>query len=168
MPGASNPFTPPHSVRVRMAQRSDAEPVTRLINAAFVVEQIAFDGDRIDILGVCELMKKGAFLLAEDPAGLAGCVFVETRGGCSYLGLLSVAPIRQGSGLGRRLVAEAEEYARSAGCHTMDLRIISPRAESLLPFYRRLGYVQTGTAQLSSDVTPKMPSHYITMAKSLQ
>jgi len=168
MPAASNPFMPPDKVCVRMAQRADAEPLARLINAAFVVERIAFDGDRVDVLGVGALMEKGAFLVVEDPDGLAGCVYVEARGGCGYLGLLSVAPIRQGTGLGRRLVAAAEEYARRAGCRAMDLRIISPRAESLLPFYQHLGYAQNGTAPIASDVTPKVPAHYITMAKLLR
>jgi GNAT superfamily N-acetyltransferase len=99
--------------------------------------------------------------------GLAGCVYVEVVGERSYLGLLSVAPARQGAGLGRQLVAAAEEFSCSAACQTMDLRIISPRAETLLPFYRHLGYTQKGTAPFSSDVKPKVPCHYIVMAKPL-
>jgi GNAT superfamily N-acetyltransferase len=168
MSAAINSFSQERNFRTRIAQDADVSAVAQLINAAFIVERIAFDGDRIDARGVGELVKKnGAFLLAEDVVGLAGCVYVEPRGERSYLGLLSVEPARQGTGLGRRLVAAAEEYARRAGCHTMDLRIISPRAESLLPFYQHLGYTQTGTASFSSDVTPKVPCHYFTMSKAL-
>ena len=115
---------------MRIAQSADVEAIAQLINAAFIVERIAFDGDRIDAQGVSELLKKGPFLLAEDATGLVGCVYVEVRGERSYLGLLSVGPARQGTGLGRLLVAAAEEYSRKAGCHAMELRIISPRAEA--------------------------------------
>jgi GNAT superfamily N-acetyltransferase len=169
MPAASNSFSPEQQpIRMRIAQTSDTEALALLINAAFVVERVAFDGNRIDVRGVTEYMKKGLFLLAQDRIDLAGCVYVEVRGERSYLGLLSVASARQGTGLGRHLVRAAEEYARDAGCQTMDLRIISPRAESLQPFYQRLGYVWTGTAPLPPDATPKVPCHFILMAKPLR
>jgi predicted N-acetyltransferase YhbS len=152
---------------IRRATLADAEDVARVINAAFVVERIAFDGDRIDALGVRELMRKGFFLVAHDGGALVGCVYVEPRGERSYLGLLAVFPGRQGSGLGRRLMAAAEKHARVAGSVVMDLRIISPRAVSLLPFYLHLGYMQTGTAPFSSDAKAKVPGHYILMEKAL-
>ena len=167
MPAATNSFSPERNLRTRVAQITDVDAVAQLINAAFIVEQIAFDGDRINAQAVGELLDKGACLLAEDAAGLAGCVYVEVRGARSYLGLLSVDRARQGMGLGRRLVAAAEDYSRKAGCDAMDLRIISPRAETLLPFYQHLGYTETGTAPFSSDLKPKVPCHYITMAKPL-
>jgi GNAT superfamily N-acetyltransferase len=168
MPAAANSASQERNIRMRIAQRGDAEAIARLINAAFIVERVAFDGDRTDTQGVREFMEKGKFLLAEDTTGLAGCVYVEIRGDRSYLGLLSVAPARQGTGLGRQLVAAAEEYARKAACRAMELRIISPRAESLLPFYQHLGYAQTGTAAFPAEVTTKMPCHYILMTKPLR
>ena len=167
MPAATNSFSPERNLRTRVAQIADVDAIARLINTAFVVERIAFDGDRINAPGVGELLNRGAFLLGEDAAGLAGCVYLEVRGARSYLGLLSVDPARQRAGLGRWLVAAAEDYSRKAGCCAMDLRIISPRAESLLPFYQHLGYTETGTAPFSSDVQPKVPCQYITMAKPL-
>ena len=167
MPAKTNSLSPERNLRMRIAQITDVDAIARLINAAFIVEQVAFDGDRIDAQGVGELLDKGAFLLGEDAAGLAGCVYVEVRGARGYLGLLSVDPARQGMGLGRWLVAAAEDHSRKAGCYTMDLRIISPRAESLLPFYQHLGYIETGTAPFSSDLKPKVPCHYITMVKQL-
>jgi GNAT superfamily N-acetyltransferase len=167
MAAATNSFLPERRLRTRIAQEPDVDAIVQLINAAFMVERIAFDGDRIDAQGVRELVKKGTFLAAEDATGLAGCVYVEVAGERSSLGLLSVDPGRQGMGLGRRLVAAAEQHSRSAGCCAMDLRVISPRAEQLLPFYQHLGYTQTGTAPFSSDVKPKVSCHYITMAKPL-
>jgi predicted N-acetyltransferase YhbS len=166
-----NPSPPQPSTRIRAAVPDDAEGVARLINAAFVVEKIAFDGDRTNRENVRALMDAGKFLVAElaedDAPELIGCVYVERRGDRSYLGLLSVAPSFQGKGLGRQLVAAAEEHSRDAGCRAMDLRIISPRAGDLLPFYKRLGYLEAGTAPFAADVHAKVVCHYVLMTKPL-
>ena len=152
--------------RIRIAVVADAEPLARLINAAFVVEQPFIEGERIDPGGVREYMKKGKFLIAEDAAGLAGCVYVELRGERGYLGLLGVTPGRQGTGLGRKLMDAAENYFRAAGCRAIDLRIISPRTP-LPAFYEHMGYMRTGTAPFAADVPVKVPCHYILMSKEL-
>lgn len=153
-------------IRIRPSRIDDAEDLARIINSAFFVERIAIDGDRTDPEAVRSLMQKGQFLIAEDFSGPAGCVYIEPRAGRSYLGLLSVDPPRQGTGLGRRLLIAAEDWARANGSSAIDLRIISPRAE-LLPFYRRLGYFETGTAPFPSDLPTKVPSHFINLSKSL-
>ena len=151
---------------IRMAAAQDIEPLARLINAAFVVEQAFIEGERIDAVGVCEYMQKGKFLAAEDGAGLAGCVYVELRNERGYLGLLGVEPRRQATGLGRKLMEAAENYFRAAGCRAIDLRIISPRTP-LRAFYEHIGYRLTGTAPFAADVPVKVPCHYILMSKIL-
>jgi GNAT superfamily N-acetyltransferase len=140
--------------------------LTTVINAAFVVERVIFDGDRVNPEKVRGYMDSGTFLLAEDATGVVGCVYVEPRGQSGYLGLLSVAPERQGSGLGRQMVAAAEDFARALRLNTMDLRVLSARSE-LVPFYQRLGYIEVGTAPFASGVRSKVPSHYILMSKPL-
>jgi GNAT superfamily N-acetyltransferase len=142
------------------------EPLARLINAAFRVEQPFIEGDRINSDGVRSYMERGKFLLAEDPSGLVGCVYVELRGDRGYLGLLGVDPPRQGTGLGRKLMNAAENYFREAGCRAIDLRIVSARTP-LPAFYRHLGYVETGTAPFPPDAPAKVPCHFILMSKSL-
>jgi predicted N-acetyltransferase YhbS len=153
-------------VRIRPSVPADAEAIARVVNAAFVVERVAIEGDRTDAPQVRSMMDKGKFLVAEDASGVAGCVYIEPRGDRSYLGLLSVDPQRQGGGMGRRLLTAAEDLARTDGSRGMDLRIISPRSE-LLPFYRRLGYVETGTSPFPAEVPTKLPSHYIHLSKAL-
>lgn len=152
---------------IRRATDEDVPRLTRLINAAFVVEQVVFDGDRVDDLGVRVYMSGGTFLVAEESGALAGCVYIETRGDRSYLGLLSVQPERQGGGLGRRLVGAAESFARESGSRAMDLRVISARGEQLLPFYQRLGYSFVRTEPFPSNLTTKVPSHFILLSKPL-
>jgi len=112
------------------------------------------------------MLETGNFLLAEDTAGLAGCIYVELQGERAYFGLLAVDPARQHRGLGRRLVDESENHARAAGCLAMDLRIVNLR-EELPPFYRRLGYIETGTAPFPEEIRSKLPCHFVLMSKSL-
>jgi GNAT superfamily N-acetyltransferase len=166
MSASASPGPGSKSFSIRLALPDDVAPLARLINAAFVVEQPFIEGERIDPEGVRAYMKKGNFLLAEDAAGLAGCVYVELRGERGYLGLLGVDPPRQGTGLGSKLMDAAENYFRAAGCTAIDLRIISPRTP-LPAFYAHLGYAQTGTAPFAPDVPVKVPCHYILMSKSL-
>jgi GNAT superfamily N-acetyltransferase len=154
-------------VRIRTGALADAESIASLINKAFIVERVAFDGERTSSEKVGALFESGSFLLAESQSSLVGCVYLEPHGSRGYLGLLSVDPIFEGQGLGRRLMDAAEQHARSIGLHALDLRIISPRAEALLPFYLKLGYAETGVAPLDPAAKPNVPCHYITMVKIL-
>ncbi len=156
----------PTSLSIRVGQADDVNALAVLVNAAFRVEQPFIEGDRVDAEGVRSYMAKGKFLVAEDSAGLAGCVYVELRGDRGYLGLLGVDPQRQGTGLGRKLMDAAENFFREAGCVAVDLRVISARAP-LPAFYRHLGYRETGTAPFAPDVPLKVPCHYILMSKAL-
>src|SRR6266571_614258 len=156
-----------NSFIIRLGQAHDVPGLTYLINAAFRVKQPFIEGDRTGPAGVRAYMEKGKFLVAEDAAGLAGCVYVELRTDRGYLGLLAVDLPRQGTGLGRKLMDAAENYFRKAGCCAVDLRIISARTP-LPSFYRHLGYVETGTAPFAPDVPVKVPCHYILMSKSLR
>jgi GNAT superfamily N-acetyltransferase len=112
------------------------------------------------------LLKKGTFLIADDQVALCGCVYVEQRGNRSYLGLLSVDPQRQKTGLGAKLMDAAEAYCAKAGSRHMDLQIVSLRTE-MSGFYRRWGYVETGTAPLPPGLNPKLPCHFVKMSKAL-
>src|SRR5882762_1527232 len=166
MSAVANSLPDRNDARIRLAQGADVEDLAGLINMAFRVELPFIEGDRINTDGVREYMKKGKFLLAEDSAGLAGCVYVEVRGDRGYLGLLGVEPRRQGTGLGRKLMDAAEGFLSTARCVAIDLRIVSARTP-LPAFYRHLGYVETGTAPLPPDAPVKVPCHFILMSKIL-
>lgn len=154
-------------MEIRAAAIPDAEGIVSVINAAFrPAEGFVFDRDRIDLISVQDLMGKGTFLIAEDDEVLCGCVYVELRGERSYLGLLSVDPQRQKTGLGAVLMDAAEAYCAKAGSRHMDLQIVSLRTE-MSGFYQRWGYIETGTEPLPPGLNPKLPCHFVKMSKPL-
>ena len=152
---------------LRRAVLSDAGHLAALINAAFVVEQPIFGGDRTNTDAVHALLDRGHFLVLEESNRLVGCVFVEVRGKRGYVGLLSVEPSRQGSGLGRTLMAAAEQYFGQAHCKVIDLRVMSARTP-LPGFYEHLGYEETHRSELPAQTRPKVPCCYIHMSKRLK
>jgi GNAT superfamily N-acetyltransferase len=166
MPASAESREDSERVRIRLAEESDVESLACLVNSAFRVELPFIEGERTNPEGVRTYMEKGKFLLAEDFAGLTGCVYLELRGDRGYLGLLGVEPSRQGTGLGRKLMDAAEKYFREARCVAIDLRVISARAP-LPSFYRHLGYLETGTAPFAPSVPVKVPCHYILMSKTI-
>lgn len=153
--------------RVRIADPADAGDITHLINSAFrLAEGFFVKRDRIELKEVVDSLSVGAFLLAEQEGALVGCVYVEPRGDRAYLGLLSVDPSRQHSGVGSLLMAAAEDYCTGLACRFMDIKIVNLRKE-LPEFYRRRGYVVTGTSGFPTDIETKQPCYFIDMTKPL-
>ncbi|MFL5298426.1 MAG: GNAT family N-acetyltransferase [Phenylobacterium sp.] len=73
-----------------------------------------------------------------------GHVWLEPHAdGAWYLGLLTVRPDRQASGIGRALLAAAEDYARAAGATRIRMTVVDQR-HSLIAWYERRGYALTG------------------------
>jgi len=155
-------------VEIRIAQESDLTALTALINQAFKVEAFFIVRDRLTPEEAVAHFGKGRFLVADEDGALVGVVYVELRGERSYLGLLSVSPTMQKAGLGRRLMAAAEEFAREMGSHHMDITVVNLRTE-LPPFYRKLGYVEDGTAPVRPEMLPRMlqAAHFVKMTKPL-
>jgi N-acetylglutamate synthase-like GNAT family acetyltransferase len=154
---------------MRVATDDDVPAITRVINAAFVVERPIFDHDRIDDAGVRDYMTRGKFLLHENPAGnLVACVYLETNSArrC-YLGLLSVLPEHQGKGLAPQILKVSEDFARGANCHTIWLRTLSARVPPLRPFYERFGYELLETTPLPDTFHPQIQCEFVVMEKRL-
>ena len=148
------------------ASVGDVDAIASLINRAFAVERFFKSGDRTDPEQVRQMMRDGRFLLLHDGVELVACVFVKVTGKRGYLGTLSVDPARQKSGLGRRMMHEAEDYFRATGCNVVDIRIVDVRPE-LREIYTKGGFVETGTESAEVIRTATRPVHFITMSKEL-
>jgi GNAT superfamily N-acetyltransferase len=168
-PVTSKPPGPPNSAlaaTVRTADAGDAPELARLINAAFAVEQFFKRGDRTTVEEIRTLIGRGEFLLLEQQGAALGCVYWTRHGDDGYFGMLSIDPAHQGRGFGRLLIDAVEARARAAGCPSMKIHIVNLR-EELPPFYRRLGYVETGTRPFPSPEQATRPCHFIVMTKPL-
>jgi N-acetylglutamate synthase-like GNAT family acetyltransferase len=153
---------------IRTATEADLDAVLTLVNSAFQVERFFKSRDRLDAENLVRHFKEGTFLLAEEDSDLAGCVYVSRHGDRAYFGLLSVDPSYQKNGIGRRLVAAAEEFARETGARFMDLKLINLRTE-LPGIYEKLGYHICGTEPYPAERSHLLtqPVHFLCMSKEL-
>jgi GNAT superfamily N-acetyltransferase len=114
--------------------------------AGWTHEADLLGGQRTDLLALQEMLADPdqRLLGVHEGDTLVGCVLVRrcAAGRCS-LGLLTVEPMRQAAGLGRRLIAAAEAAARDMGATAMEMTVIERRGE-LVRWYERRGYRLTG------------------------
>lgn len=155
-------------MEIRTATPDESDSILKLINSAFQVELFFKNQDRLDAADLASHFKTGTFLIAEEEGHLVGCVYIQRNGDHAYLGLLSVDPSRQKNGVGRHLVAAAEEFARETGARFMDLKLIHLRTE-LPGIYEKLGYHVTGTEPYPAARAHMLtqPVHFICMTKEL-
>ena len=141
--------------RYRIACLEDAEAITKLVNDAYrpaagergwTDESDLVSGDRTSTNGVKDAIARpeSVVLLMFLGDELVACVHVERIRGDAHLGMLSVKPELQGSGIGKEILAYAENYAEDKfRAEKFVMLVVSLRSE-LLAFYRRRGYEPTG------------------------
>ncbi len=140
-------------VHIRKAELTDAEEVTKLVNRAYrpgagsegwTHESALVSGDRIDQGKVATAIQSGTVLVGNNERGLVGCVQVEVNDRVAHIGMLAVDPSLQTSGIGKLLLARAEELAvQKFNAEVGVLVVIAARTE-LVEFYLRRGYTRTG------------------------
>jgi predicted N-acetyltransferase YhbS len=127
---------------IAMTNRAFREPVGQ---AGWKVETLV-EGQRIDESLLREDMATpGARLLVWREAGehMGHVRLDEGPEGAWYLAMLTVRPDRQDGGLGRTLLAAAEDFARARGGRRMRMTVVHQRDE-LIAWYVRRGYAVTG------------------------
>ena len=151
---------------LRHATPDDVASIVSLVNRAFGVESFFKSGDRTDDSQIREMLARGPFLLLTEAGALVACVYVKLNAERAYIGMLAVDPAKQKSGIGRRMMREAEDFGRRAGCQFVDIRVVNVRPELPL-IYRKLGYVESGVESAAVIKTATMPLHFVTMSKAL-
>jgi len=141
---------------ILIATMADITAIKDLLNSAYrgesskkgwTTEAHLIAGDiRTDEDDVKQVMQQeGSVFLkyADAEQGLVGCVNLQKHGDRIYLGMFSVSPNVQGSGIGKKLLLAAEAYTKHIHCSSIYMTVISVRTE-LIDWYKRYGYVDTG------------------------
>ncbi|WP_408898540.1 GNAT family N-acetyltransferase [Nocardioides sp. R1-1] len=139
----------------RAATAADVDAIAALVHAAYrgessragwTTEADLLDGQRTGPEEILEAIgaTDSEVLLAERDGALLACCHVQRRGPRCYFGMFAVDPEHQGGGLGKGLMAQAEDLARNRwACSVMEMTVIEQRTD-LIAFYERRGYTDTG------------------------
>lgn len=118
--------------------------------------------DRTDGPEVVAMLLAGELAVARLAGRLVGCVRIQRLGDdLAELGMLVASPEHRGVGIGRTLVAFAEDWARREGLARMQLEVLAPREwthpvkEFLHDWYTRIGYRQVRTGRFA-DAYPAL------------
>lgn len=143
-------------IRFRLAKAGDVPALRALVEKAYrgdsakrgwTHEANLLDDERTSDAELAETIaaESSRVLLAEIEGALAGTVTItDFGGGRAYLGMLCVDPDLQADGLGRALIADAEDMAAEEfGAKVMEMTVIDARPE-LIAYYERRGYARSG------------------------
>ena len=146
------------ALTLRIAQEHDLSALAQLMNIAYRgngavrswnTEAQYLEGDRTSETALKEEItsKPEAFLLIAEEDGqlpIRGSVWLEPRAdGVWYLGLLTIDPTLQKSGLGSALLTLSEQWAKDRGAEVMEMHVINVR-DTLIAWYERRNYRLTG------------------------
>jgi ribosomal-protein-alanine acetyltransferase len=126
--------------RIRAAELTD-------LDALVAIENLCFDTDRLSRRSFRHLLTRGraATLVAERGGAVAGYVLVLFSHGALHARIYSLAvdPAARGQGLGRDLVAAAEDAAQDRECSEIRLEVRKDNEEAI-GLYESLGYRRFG------------------------
>jgi len=149
---------------ITKATLQDIPALNILINSAYrgetskkgwTTEAHLLEGKRTTEEELTEMIQdpKNTFLKYTENDQIIGSVLLVEKEHQLYLGMLTVSPELQNSGIGKKLLAEGEKHAKALGLSSIIMTVVSVRAE-LIAWYKRHGYVDTGAREpfLSSDI----------------
>ncbi len=168
---------------VTIASLEDTPALTALINSAYrgeaskkgwTTEADLLKGElRTDIPTLTGIMNRSQAIILKYTTiegNITGSVFLEQQERGLYLGMLSVSPLQQASGVGKQLMKAAEHYAKEYNCPCIFMNVISVRQE-LIAWYERLGYQKTGEIKpMPTDTkfgVPTQPLEFAIMEKKV-
>jgi ribosomal protein S18 acetylase RimI-like enzyme len=168
-------------MKIRAAEFPDVTALNQLVNSAYrgdssragwTTEADLLDGIRTSEGALTGMIQNpnAVILLLEDGSALKGCVYLEKKDTILYLGMLTVKPDLQGQGIGAMLMNAAEKRARALGCTAIQMTVITAR-ESLIAYYQRKGFVDTGERKpFPNDPAfgiPKQSLEFLVMEKKI-
>jgi GNAT superfamily N-acetyltransferase len=140
-----------------------------LVNAAYSVTERGLwvrDIPRVTPDDVASAISSGRTAIAVDDGRLTGTVRTRMLDAATgWLGVLAVDVDAAGSGLGRQLVAFAEQRSAALGARTMCLEMLvpdngHPHTDRLAAWYGRLGYREVDRRSLA-EFDPDAMSYWV-------
>ncbi len=123
-------------MKIRPYDRHDEDNVVQLwIDCGLVVP---WNDPRRDIQRKLAVQPE-MFLVASSGDRIIGTVMAGYDGHRGWINYLAVHPEQRRSGLGRRMMDEAEKRLRAAGCPKINLQVRSTNV-SVIEFYNRIGF----------------------------
>lgn len=133
---------------------ADVTALNLLINSAYrgesskkgwTTEANLLEGLRTNEQELNEILidPKNTILKFTENNTISGCVLLIEKEQKLYLGMLTVSPDLQNSGVGKKLLQEAEKHALKLGLPKIVMTVIAIREELIL-WYQRNGYCDTG------------------------
>ncbi len=125
---------------INSAYRGEASKTGWTTEAHFIAGDKRTDAGNLQEM----LAKPGACMLkATDATGvIEGCVYLRADPDTLYLGMLSVKPMLQNKGIGKLLMAAAEQHALALHLPSITMYVVTIRQE-LIAWYQKLGYGDT-------------------------
>ncbi|KFF05841.1 GNAT family N-acetyltransferase [Flavobacterium reichenbachii] len=167
---------------ITKATLQDIPALTTLINAAYrgetskkgwTTEAHLLEGKRTDEQEMTEMFlnPKNTILKFTENEKIIGSVLLVEKEHQLYLGMLTVSPELQNAGIGKKMLAEAENHAKALGLSSIIMTVISVR-EELIAWYKRHGYVDTGKKEAFPDsvihvTISDMPLEFIYLEKKI-
>ena len=145
---------------IRPATAADVPAITALVEAAFAryVERIGVRPAPMDDDHAAYVARGEQWVMASD-GRVVGAIVLIARDDHLFVENVALDPGLHGRGLGRRLLAFADDEARRRGLPELRLYTNVAMTENLA-IYPRLGYAETGRAQIG-------PYHRVAFAKRL-
>lgn len=167
---------------ITKATITDVPTLNKLINSAYrgetskkgwTTEANILEGKRTTEDELIDIIKeeKNTILKYSKNNEIIGCVLLIEKENELYLGMLSVSPELQNSGIGKKLMHEAEIFALKLGLSKIVMTVISIRVE-LIAWYKRNGFVDTGArepfpvSEVFSQTTTE-PLEFMVLEKSV-
>jgi ribosomal protein S18 acetylase RimI-like enzyme len=164
------------------ARISDAKEIEKLVNSAYrgdsskvgwTTEANLLGGIRVNSETIVDLIsdQDSRIYIYTAPDGIQGCVNLVLKEKVLYLGMLTVNPELQNSGIGKKLLRYVEEYAIRNLFQQIEMTVISKRVE-LIAWYERYGFYKTGEKRPfpMNDPKfgiPKMELEFIVLIKKI-
>lgn len=164
----------------RLARVDDLPALAALVNRAYrgdsarlgwTHEADLLDGTRVDesLLAEQLMLPSISLVIARQEGVMVGAYQFEDKGdGSAYLGMVTVEPSVQKSGLGKELLADAIARAKHIKANSLLLTVIEGRDE-LVDYYQRRGFLLTNdrTPFDTTDSRYGIPKRKLTMLKML-